>query len=246
VIDVLRSEWVKLRSVTSTIVLYIAVAGVSVGLGVLAAAVVPLDTEDVRLDDRLTIALSGVSTSLTLLSVIGVLLITQEFRYSTIRVTFAVVPSRVRVILAKAGVLIVSAIVVSAVMVVLATLVGAAVLSARDAPIDFSLPGTARVLIGAVILAVLYSLAGLAVGTIVRSQPLGIVLIVLWPLLIEGIFGSIFTSVGKWLPFRAAGQLLTINPREDVLDPWVGALYLTGVVAVLLVVGIVLTRRRDA
>ena len=71
-------------------------------------------------------------------------------------------------------------------------------------------------------------------------------IIVIWPLLVEGIFGAIFPSVGKWLPFRAASQLLTIQPREDVLNPWVGALYLAGVVLVLLVVGIVLVRRRDA
>ena len=71
-------------------------------------------------------------------------------------------------------------------------------------------------------------------------------IIVIWPLLIEGIFGAIFPSVGKWLPFLAAGQLLTIQPREDVLNPWVGALYLAAVVLVLLVVGIVLVRRRDA
>ena len=109
-------------------------------------------------------------------------------------------------------------------MVALATLIGARrAVGSRCAPIDFSLPGTSRVLIGAVVLAVLYSLAGLGVGTIVRSQPLAIVVIVIWPLLIEGIFGGIFPSVGKWLPFLAAGRLLTINPREDVLNPWVGA-----------------------
>ena len=85
-------------------------------------------------------------------------------------------------------------------------------LSARGAPIDFSLPGTSRVLIGAVLLAVLYTLAGLGVGAIVRSQPLAIVVIVVWPLLVEGIVGGIFPSVGKWLPFRAANAMLAIDP----------------------------------
>ena len=51
-----RSEWIKLRSVTSTIVLYIAVAGVSVGIGLLVTIAVPLDTDDVRLSDRLPFA----------------------------------------------------------------------------------------------------------------------------------------------------------------------------------------------
>ena len=69
-IDALRSEWVKLRSVTSTIVLFIAVAGVSVGIGLLATAAVPLDERRrATLSDRLTFALAGVSTSLTFLSV---------------------------------------------------------------------------------------------------------------------------------------------------------------------------------
>lgn len=245
-IDALRSEWVKLRSVTSTVVLYLTVAGVSVGIGLLATAAVPLDDESVVPADRLTFALAGVSTALTFLSVIGVLLITQEFRFETVRVTFAAEPSRARVILAKAGVLAAAAAVVSAVMVALATLIGAAVLSARGAPIDFSLPGTSRVLVGAVVLAVLYSLAGLGIGTILKSQPLAIVVVVVWPLLVEGIFGGIFPSLGKWLPFLAAGQLLSVEPKGDKLDPWLGAAYLAAVVVGLIVAGIVLVRRRDA
>ena len=218
----------------------------SVGIGLLASAAVPLDDADVVPADRITFALAGVSTALTFLSVIGVLLITQEFRFGTIRVTFVAEPSRARVIVAKACVLAVAAFVVSAVMVALATLIGAAVLSARGAPIDFSLPGTPRVLIGAVVLSVLYSLAGLGVGTILKSQPLAIVAVVVWPLLVEGIIGGIFPAVGKWLPFRAAGALLTLAPRTDQLDPWVGAAYLAGVVVALIVAGIVLVRRRDA
>ena len=143
-IDAMRSEWLKLRSVTSTIVLLCFVAGVSIGFGLLATATIQLDDASLDIDvaDRISFALAGVSTSLTLLAVVGVLLMTQEFRFNTIRVTFAAVPSRPRVILAKALVIAVTALVVSAVMVAVTTALGAAVLSARDAPIDFGLAGT--------------------------------------------------------------------------------------------------------
>ena len=45
---------------------------------------------------------------------------------------------------------------------------------------------------GAVLLSVLYAMVGLAVGAIVRSQPLALVLVIVWPLLVEGIVGGIF------------------------------------------------------
>jgi ABC-2 type transport system permease protein len=246
VIGVLRSEWLKLRSVTSTVVLLCFVVGVSIGIGVLATATIPLDEEDIVEADRLTFALAGVSTALTLLAVVGVLAITQEFRFSTIRVTFAAVPGRARVILGKALVVGVVAFVLSAVMVALTTVLGAAIMSARDAPIDFGLTGTTRVLVGAVLLSVLYALVGLGVGAIVRSQALALVLVIVWPLLVEGIFGTIFPSVGKFLPFAASNAMLTIDEDPDFFSPWFGAAYLAAFAIVLVVVGIVLTNRRDA
>ncbi len=242
----IRSEWLKLRTVTSSVVLLIAVVGVSIGIGLLATASVPLNRRNITVADRLSIALAGVNLSLFLLAVTGVLLITQEFRFGTVRLTFVAVPKRARVVLAKAAVLASSAVVLSALMVAITVLLGAAVLSGRSAPIDFSLSGTPRVLVAGVILAALYVLAGLAVGAVVRSQPVAIAIVILWPLLVEGIVGGIFPSVGKWLPFRAAGAMLSIQPGKDFLNPWVGALYLACVVLVLLVVGIVLTIRRDA
>ena len=247
-IDAMRSEWLKLRSVTSTIVLLCFVAGVSIGFGLLATATIQLDDASLDIDvaDRITFALAGVSTSVTLLAVVGVLLMTQEFRFNTIRVTFAAVPSRPRVILAKALVIAVTALVVSVVMVAVTTALGAAVLSARDAPIDFGLAGTTRVLFGAVLLSVLYALVGLAVGAIVRSQPLALVLVIVWPLLVEGIFGGIFPSVGKYLPFAAANAMLAVDEDPDFFSPWFGAAYLAAFTVVLLLVGIVLVNRRDA
>ena len=119
-------------------------------------------------------------------------------------------------------------------------------LSAGGAPIDFGLPGTSRVLVGAVLLAVLYSLVGLAVGAIVRSQPLAIVRH-------RDLAAAHRGDLRRHLPERR--QVAAVpgrrpaaddRPAEDVLNPWVGAAYLAGVVAVLLVVGIVLVRRRDA
>jgi ABC-2 type transport system permease protein len=248
VIDAMRSEWFKLRSVTSTVVLLCFVVGVSIGLSLLTTAVIQVDDPslDITVADRLSFALAGVSTSLTLLAVVGVLLITQEFRFNTLRVTFAAVPRRPAVILAKAIVLALVALIVSAAMVAFSTALGAAVLSARDAPIDFGISGTSRVLFGAVLLSILYTLIGLAVGAIVRSQALALVLVIVWPLLVEGIFGAIFPQVGKFMPFAAANAMLTIDEDPDFFSPWFGAAYLAGFTVVLLIIGSIVVNRRDA
>lgn len=246
-IDAVTSEWIKLRSVTSTVVLFIAVAGVSIGFGLLATIALPLDDPDVidQVGDRLALVLTGVGTSLTIFSVIGALLVTQEFRFSTIRVTLVAVPVRSRVLVAKAILLGVVAAAVGAVMVAVTTAIGASILAWRGFPVDFSEGGTVRVLVGAVVLAVLYTLFGLAVGSIVRAQPLAIVLVIVVPI-VEGILGAIFPSVGKWLPFTASNALVSVDPDPDFLGPWIGAAYFLVVILVLLAIGAALLHRRDA
>ena len=144
---------------------------------------VPLDDRrrDSQVGDRLTLALAGVGTSLTLLlghrrpaHHPGVPLQHDpgHVRGGAVARPRARWPRRV--VLAAGGV------VVSVVMVAAhhgarrRCPVGVAVPRSTSA-----LPGTPRVLVGAVVLAVLYTLVGLAVGAIVRSQPLAIVLIVI-------------------------------------------------------------------
>jgi hypothetical protein len=250
---VIRAEWLKLRSVRSNLVLLGTSVLLGAGLGALFTAVVPEHNRRggrsplYRPFDRFEIALAGLFFAKLLLGVFGVHLVGQEYRFSTIRATFSAVPRRLRVMGSKLTVLILTAAVVSAVTIGLAYVIGGAILSSRGFPIDTSVEGFSRVLIGEFLLALVYAMAGYGVGMIVRQPIGGIIIVLAFPLVIEQLFvGLLKTSVGKWMPYNAGAQLLEQHPDKDVFGAWPGFFYFLAFAAVLCVIGAALANRRDA
>ena len=250
----LRSEWLKLRSVRSNLFLMAAIVVVGVGLGTLISAVVPA-TNGRRGDpsplaepfDRLAIALVGLNLCLLLFGVLGVQIIGQEYRFNTIRATFAATPRRLRVVVAKLVVLMATTGVVAAVTLGLALGINGAILSGRGYGLDLSIDGAGRYLLGTWLLAFGYALVGFAVGMILRQPIGGIILVLAWPIVVENlIVGFLKTSAGSWMPYNAGSQLLVRTPDADLLGPWAGFAYFIAFGAVLAVIGAVLVNRRDA
>ena len=120
-----RSEWIKLRSIRSTVWCYAIVVVLTLAMAYLLGAV---DTGVQRgaptaVANELIVQVSAASVSLTALvvGVLGVLIITGEYGTGQIRSTFTADPRRTGVVLAKAFVLALTTFVVSAV----ATWIGA-------------------------------------------------------------------------------------------------------------------------
>jgi ABC-2 type transport system permease protein len=246
--DVIRSEWIKLRTVRSTVVLFIVIVLLSAAV---AALVAIFDTE--RPDDGLGGVIVGLNISTLLFGVIGVQIIGQEYRFNTIRATFAAVPRRGRVLVSKKVVLIVATAVTAALMVLLALGLSVAILSARDGGLDLGAPGVMRSLAGSVVLCVLYAAVGFGVGTILRQPVAGIVVVLAYPLVVENIIAGIVLaatgaddiedSVVRFFPFIAGSNLASVDPT---LNPWLGGAILAALAVVLIAIGWVLVQRRDA
>jgi ABC-2 type transport system permease protein len=251
VIAAVRSEWRKLlatRSLVVLVVLSIAAAG---GLAVLVASVVPLsDLAGEGLEssqERSTVLVGGMGIARFLIGSLGVLVIGQEFRFATIRVTFTAEPRRGRVLAAKAIVVSAVSLVTALVGIVIAIGAGAAILSARGSDVAVGDADVIRTLVGWVLTTVLYGLAGLALGTVLRQPVGGIVLLVAWRMLVETIIGGVFPRVGAWLPFSAADTVLAVVASEGPGPVgWWGVGYLAAVIAALAAAGAVLLQRRDA
>lgn len=187
-----------------------------------------------------------------LLAVIGATAITSEFSTNTIRPTFAATPRRSRVVLGK---VVVTAAVVAGIstVVVAGTLVGAgAVLSGRNSPRSFGdVANLGIASVGFVLFTVIFSLLGLAFGLILKSTPGSVAVVVLWPLLIEGLAGTLLEFAGvdnarKWMPFSAGRELFDLGNGGVVLGRWAGGGYFLAVTVVLLLIGFSITSRRDA
>jgi ABC-2 type transport system permease protein len=267
-IGVIRAEWLKLRSVRSNVALLGFVLVLGVGLGALLTGVIP---DHARRGggrgplqstfDRAGITLAGLNLAMLLIGVFGVHLVGQEYRFNTIRATFAAVPRRLQVLGAKLGVLIVTSAVVGLVAEGLAYLIGKSILSSRGYPIvttahakvvngqlyDLTAPTLHRILLGTFLLAIVFGIAGYGVGMIVRQPIGGIILVLAFPLVIENIVvGFLKSSAGKWMPYNAGSQLLSRTPDKDLFGPWAGFFYFLGFAVVLCIIGAVLSNHRDA
>jgi ABC-2 type transport system permease protein len=205
--------------------------------------------------------LAGLVTSTSvitgmLLGVIGAASITGEFGFGTIRPTFAATPKRTRVVVAKGIVTVVTALVVEAVVVVLCFGIGSAILTSRDGTIDLgsrAADGSTEAMVGTIVFAAIVSLLGYGLGLVMRSTPASVAVLILWPLVAEGIIGALLAASGidhpfKWLPYNEGINLGNPEARSSAesLGRVVGGLYFFGVAAVVTLAGAVTTSRRDA
>lgn len=248
----LRSEWIKLRTIRMNWVLVIVAAAFPLVVTILVMAL----SKEREIDANDTIGgIAGTSVvTAMLLGVIGAATITSEFGFGTIRVTFAAEPRRSVVLIAKAIITVLTAVVVEAVVVAACWLAASVIASARDVPIDLAdgRAGTAP-LVGAVVLAAIVALLGYGLGLLVRLTPVAVAILILWPLVIEGLVGGIMAAAGvespfKFLPYQSGISMVSSERLEpgETFGRIGGGLYFFAVTAVVALVGAFFTRRRDA
>lgn len=252
-INLLRSEWIKLRTVTMNWVLAIIAVGFPLVVTLLTAF---FSGDNGGFDAR---DLAGVLTGTTVVSallcgVIAAASITSEFGFGTIRPTFAATPKRMHVIVAKGVVVVVATTLLAAFVVVIGWLVGSAIASNRGAEIDLgSVPTAIPAMVGVVVLTALMSLAGYGFGLITRSTPVAVSILIVWPLIAEGLVGgllSVVTSkdnIGSWMPFQA-GIRMAIVESFNTGGPTrlVSGIYFGAVALAIAAIGSWSVNRRDA
>ena len=230
-----KAEVLKIRSTRTTICLVLGMVGLvvltSLLTGLLTKAPDLATTEDQR-SLLSTGGFAGLFASLT-----GIMLVTSEFRYGTIRPTFLFTPARSRVLGAKvaAGILTGAALGVAAAP--LGFGIGYACLAGRH--IDFALTSgqTALLLLGTAGGAALWGAIGVGVGALLRNQVGAIIGVLAWGILVENLLFGLLPSLGRFGPNHAGDalvglttpHLLTAAPGGLVLVAWAGALALAGI-----------------
>ena len=158
-----------------------------------------------------------------------------------------------RVLIAKAIVTAVFALVAETLVVVFCYVVSSAIATSRGASLTLSGQPEARAaLIGIVIFAVIVSLLGFGLGMVIRNTPTAVAVLILWPLVVENIVRLILSAAGvdnpqKFLPYVSGFGLG--NPdaaTSESLGRVAGGLYFAAVTALVAVIGAVATAHRDA
>jgi ABC-2 type transport system permease protein len=173
--------------------------------------------------------------------ILGVLVMTWEYRHDTITETFLVEPRRERVVAAKAVAAMATGGLLAATALALSLAI-AYVWIGDEVSFDGGIWGTGGRLVAS---AAIYGALGVGLGAIVRGQALAIVLVFVWFLIAEPLVQGLYDEVGRYLPGSVLTQLAGESGNDAHLStgPAVGMaiLYLVAFVGV----GAFLTVRRD-
>ncbi|MER7205462.1 ABC transporter permease [Streptosporangium sp. NPDC000239] len=247
-IDVMRSEWTKVRSVRSTVWTLGAVTALMVALGAAGALVAVSAGDGGRLSDPVSVSLMGIMLAAPVTATLGVIVVCGEYRTGSIRASLVAVPDRLRFLAAKAAVLTGVTFVVGVVASFAAFLAGQAVFAGRAAAVSLADPGVLRAIVGAGLYLAAGGLLGLALGTLIRHTPGAIVaacaLLMVLPTLVAFVPGELGRRLVELTPSNAGSRIALVSPVG--MGPWTGfAVYLAWI-ALPLVVAVPLFRRRDA
>ncbi len=260
---VLRSEWIKLRTLRSTVWAYLVTVVIGLGIALLLAVSLqqsvspsgrggpPRLPSDLQTHYGALAATSGVSFAQLAIAVLGVLVISGEYSTGMIRSSFAAVPRRLPVLWAKAIVFGVATFVVGLLIMFASYAIAGPVLSAEGISTSLADDGLVRALFGGAGYLALVGLMSLGIGTILRSAAGGIA-VSISILLVLPIIGQLIPAdwahdAARYLPSNAGQGLYSIAIQgDDVLEPWQALLVLAAWAAVALAAGAVLITRRDA
>ncbi|RXR26803.1 ABC transporter permease [Oerskovia turbata] len=257
---VLKSEWIKFRSLRSTWW----TIGATVVVMVLFSLTMAASLNFAASEPEMAAEMGNVSTVQALVlgyvfaqlavAVLGALIITGEYSTGMIRSTLSAVPTRLPALAAKAAIIGVVTFVVGLIGIALSYLATAPMLSGNDLVPDLGDQTVQRVILACAGYLALVALIAVGVGTIMRHSAGSIftlvALLFVLPLVASFLSQDWVQDVAKFLPMNLGTAMMAVTEADtggvDVLTP-VGATVAMVIWAVVsLVAAAVVLKRRDA
>jgi ABC-2 type transport system permease protein len=240
--NVLRMEWIKVRSLRSTWLTLLVTACSAVGI----AVTVGVKTEDSG-GDLTNNILAGIAPGLLLIGVLGVLVMTSEYTSGMIRLTLSAAPNRRLLLAAKATVFAAVALAVGEATALLAFFAGSAALPSSIHVPALSQPPVLRAVLLAGAGFCLVGLIGLGLGAVIRHTPAAIGVLVGGVYVVAQLAGLLAETAVGYAPVSiVANSLSVVTPLPGMPSPWAGLGMLCLYAAAALGFGGWLLERRDA
>ncbi|UQX89829.1 ABC transporter permease [Jatrophihabitans telluris] len=250
-INLLRSEVLKIRSTQVWIWMMVLVVAITVAATLASVLSISADTPTDGIDYFgiwTNFGVAGVA-----LLVLGILGLTTEFRHKTITPTLLATPNRLQLLLGKALGYVVFAIPYGVVCLLINLITAWICLRAKGLPVQFgdgAVSGMVRSLLGLVLLAFF----GLGLGALVRNQAAAMVVGILYLSVLNLLFAGI-PWIRRVYLYEPAGALRAFTSRDqnnydlstDVFHvvPWAGGLILLAWCLVFLGLGYLVSLKRD-
>jgi len=250
---VLRSEWIKMRSLRSTTLTLVAAVGTMVGAGWIIGGVTNAYWSTLRPEELLTFSaidrtLVGYNLAQLAVGVLGVLLVTGEYATGMIRATFGAVPRRLPVLWAKAALYAGVTFVLMLVAALVAFLGGQWFLGVHGTTL--SAHGALQGIVGVAGYLTLVGVFAVALGFILRSTAGGVATLFGLLMVLPGL-GMLLPSSWQhhllpYLPSNAGASMISTHATAGSLSASSGLLVLLAWVAAALVGAALLVTQRDA
>ena len=242
-----RSELLKVRTIRSWwayLIVIVAFTALAVASQIGSADSFDRGTVDFQSD---LVETAGVALLLSV--ILGITIVTTEFRFGTVTPTFLVAPKRELVIAAKAIAAMALATGFALLSLFMVAAIGLPWLASVDAETHAFDGEIGTVAAQQILAAVLWALMGVAIGTVVQSQVAALVGTLVWIFLGEtllvGAFGLLdLDGASAYLPFHAL-DAADGSGGGDLLSYWPGVAVSLAWVAVLGAAGTERVRRRD-
>lgn len=257
-VRVLRSEWIKLRTLRSTWLTLAGTAFALVAFGLMSALTASGVVEDVGgpgsgfgATDPVSTVLAGANFAVLVVAVFGAVVGAREYSTGMIRTTLTAVPKRLPVLWAKIATLVGVLAPVLFVGVLVSFFLGMEILGSGDAAtLSWSDDGVARAVLGTAAYLLGLGVIGLAIGSLLRSTAGGIGTVIgavlFIPTLASALLPDSWDGVLKYLPSNAGMAFTSVSPADTLLSPGAGMAVFAAWV-VLAVAGAALAlKRRDA
>jgi len=260
----LRSEFTKIGSVRSTVWTLLALFAVSVGIGAAVSSVVaggwsqpspppvpgvPPPPPDIY--EAAQVSLSGMLIlGQLVIVVLGALVLSAEYSTGMIRTSLIAMPRRIVLYVAKAVAVAAVALAVSLVTAFTAFFLGQALLASSHHSATLAGPGVLRAVIGSALYLTLCGLFAFAAAAIIRNTAGTITamigLLFVLPVLVNVLPHGWQDALVRWLPSSAARAISATAGNPHLFSPWGQFAVFAVCTAILLVVGGILFRKREA
>jgi ABC-2 type transport system permease protein len=242
VIPQLRAEILKVRSTRTTLGLVLGMTALILLFVILTALLTSVHEMGQRDQQRSLFAIGSFAGLFAALA--GIMLVTGEYRFGTIRPTYLFTPKRSTVLVAKVTASLVAGLAFALIGEALSVGVGGLILRERSISMSLSDHDYWLLTIGTLIGTALWGGIGVGLGMIVRNQVGAIIGILAWGFVIQNLLFALAPSVGRWTPDSAQNGMMGMTDAH-LLDPGVGAIVLVGWTIVFCVAGAIMAAGRD-
>ncbi|MET8446535.1 ABC transporter permease [Streptomyces sp. NPDC005209] len=253
-VQVIRSEWTKIRSVASTVWTLSLAVVVTIAVGMLISALSRSQFDRMPARERLNfdptvVSFAGMTLGQLAMIVFGVLVVSNEYSTGMIRTSLAAVPQRGTFLFSKIAVAAALALAVGMATSFAAFFLGQSLLGSHRTEIGD--PGVLRAVIGGGLYMTLIAMFSMGVASMLRSPMLSLGILMPFFFLISNILGNVDATkkIGRFLPDQAGSRIMQVVPRLDddtPYGPW-GGLGIMGLwVVAALTGGYILLKKRDA